>query len=182
MKKTVGKMFKRIVSTTLVATLTLGTAYMAYTRDGSNTNVVETERPHEAYVVEDEKYDLQCSNEEAEKEVVKTDSSNTLQENVTSKVDENTVISTNNYPQNSTVSNEKVNDTNSVNSNEKYVENVTIHNTNASTVESPEVTVDENESLETELTDTLDDIKKNEIYMRIKEYILLTIQMEEKKK
>lgn len=92
-------MFKRIVSTALVATLTLGAVYMSYTSDGNNTNVVETERVDELYVVQDEEIDLQCSDSEVDQEVVKSDDSDTLAGD--------NVISTNSKPQNSVSSNEK---------------------------------------------------------------------------
>ena len=148
MKKTVTKAFKRIVSTALVATLTLGTVYMAYTRDGSNTTVVETERAEDSYVVQDENIDLECNDSAVEQEVVKTDDTDILQEEA--------VVSTNSNPECS-------NENNSVNENDST--NVNENTTESVTVDVPETTEDENVASETELTDTLDEIKMNEIYI-----------------
>ena len=138
MKKTVTKVFKRIVSTALVATLTLGTVYMAYTRDGSNTTVVETEKAEESYVVQDENIDLECNDSTVEQEVV---------------------ASTNSNPQNSECSNEN----NSVNENDST--NVNENTSDSVTVDLPETAENENVASETELTDALDEVKTNEIYI-----------------
>lgn len=138
MKKTVTKAFKRIVSTALVATLTLGTVYMAYTRDGSNTTVVETEKAEESYVVQDENIDLECNDSTVEQEVV---------------------ASTNSNPQNSECSNENsstnVNDSTNVNEN----------TSDPVTVDLPETAENENVDSERELTDALGEVKTNEIYI-----------------
>ena len=113
MKKTVTKAFKRIVSTALVATLTLGTVYMAYTRDGNNTTVVETERTEESYEVLVENTDLEHDDSVVEQESVKTDDIDILQEEA--------VVSTNSNPQNSECSNENssVNENDSTNVNDE---------------------------------------------------------------
>ena len=149
MKKTVTKAFKRIVSTALVATLTLGTVYMAYTRDGNNTNVVETERTEESYEVQVEKIDLEHDDSVVEQEIVKTDDIDILQEEA--------VVSTNSNPQNTECSNEN----SSVNENDSI--NVTEKNSDSETVDLPEVIEDEKVGQETDITDTLDEIKMNEI-------------------
>lgn len=109
-------MVKRIVSAMLVATLTLGTVYMAYTSDGNNTNVVETEWAD----------DLQCSESKVDQGIVKTDDNDTLHED--------TVNSNPQYL---------------VSSNEQDNSNVNVNNTNSAV----------------ELTDSLDDLKTNEIYI-----------------
>ena len=151
MKKTVTKAFKRIVSTALVATLTLGTVYMAYTRDGNNTTVVETERTEESYEVLVENTDLEHGDSVVEQEIVKTDDIDILQEEA--------AVSTNSNPQNSECSNEN----SSVNENDST--NVTEKNSDSETVDLPEVIEDEKLSQETDITDILDEIKMNEIYI-----------------
>lgn len=131
MKKTVRKILKRIVSMTLVTTLTLGTVYSAYASE-SYTCANETEKRGVPYVLQCEKFDSQCGSSKIDGELVEANDIATLHDGIMSMLDEDTVINTSDYLGNSVISNEK--DTYSVN----------MYNANAGMVNLSEVIVAEN--------------------------------------